>query len=187
MSLLNKLAGVSVLLCLSSAQVFAQTNAMPMMVHSDAKQFGSENNIEGCGLMITANSINGEYISVVIRLHDNQQEKAAVEYTVSSGHIDYTNGNETYDYVEDAWLEAGDINTQDNVVDVGRGPSDYAYRATVKNNALQFYNAIVHSPFELTLVTTMHNKPYTKSFEQPFDQVVAKKAEACLEGYKAQH
>ncbi len=185
MSLLKKLAGVSVLLCLPLIQAFGQTTEMPMMVHSDAKRFGNDNNVEGCGLMVTANSINGEYISVVIRLYD-KNEQPAVEYTVASGHIDYTNGNETYDYVEDAWLEAGGMNTEGNVVNIGRGPSDYAYRATYRNNALQFYESIVHSPFELTLVTTMHNQPYTKTFEQPFDQYVAKQAKNCLKRYKTQ-
>ena len=186
MSLLNKLAGMSVLICLSTTQVFGQTNEMPMMVHSDAKRFGNEKNIEGCGLMITANSINGEYISVVLRLHDNKQGQAVVEHTISSGNIDYTNGNETYDYVEDAWLESGDFTTEDNVVDIRRGPNDYAYRATYRKHALGLYEAIVHNPFELTLITTMHNQPYTKTFEQPFDQVVAKKAEDCLNRFKAQ-
>ena len=185
MSLLNNLTVVSVLLYLASTQAFGQSTGMPMMVHSDAKSFGNDNNIEGCGLMITANSINGEYISVVLRLHE-ENEQTAVEYTVASGHIDYTNGNETYDYVEDAWLEAGDMNTEGNVVNIGRGPSDYAYRATYRKNALQFYESIVHSPFELSLITTMHNQPFTKEFEKPFDNFVAKKAQNCLKDYKKQ-
>lgn len=163
----------------------AHAAGMPMMVHSDAKQFGDDSDINACALLLTATSINGEYISVVIKLLE-ENGKTAMDYTVLSGNIDYSNGKEVYDYVENAWLTADDVSTRGNVK-AGRGPSDYAYQARYSNNALSFYDSLVHAPFELTLITALHNKPFSHTFEQPFDQFVSTDAESCLQGYKAQH
>lgn len=155
---------------------------MPMMVHSDAKRDTENNQVRACKLLITANSINGEYISVVIKLIKNDQGNT-LEYTVSGGHIDYTNGQETYDYVEKAWLKAGDISTMDQVTE-GRGPSNYAYQAVYRDKPLALYENIVHSSFDLTLTTALHSEPYTQTFDQPFDQVVLKEAKACLHDFQ---
>ena len=158
---------------------------MPMMVHSDAKRFEENGHVNACALLITATNINGEYISAVIKLLDDDGQ-TVMDYTVLSGHIDYRNGNEVYDYVENAWLTVDKKTTRDKS-EAGRGPSDYAYQARYRDDALSFYESVVHKPFDLGLVTTMHNQPYTHTFEQPFDQFVMKEAKNCLQAFKAEH
>jgi len=159
-----------------------QAEKIPMMVHSDAKSFSDNGRVNACALLITASNINGEYISVVVKLR-RKNDNPVMDYTVLSGTIDYSTGSEVYDYVEDAWLTADDSTTRGQVK-TGRGPSDYAFMATYTDNALGFYEALVQEPFDLTLITAMHNKPYTHTFEQPFDQFVSGEADSCLRAFR---
>lgn len=158
---------------------------MPMVVHSDTRQYTEDGRLNGCGLMITATGINGEYISTIIKLQRTSERTSELEYTVAAGNIDYSNGHESYDYVEDAWLETDTVNTRDKIADSGRAANDYAYRAWYERaDAEAIYNDILEAPFRLTLITALHSKPYTHTFEQPFDSYVTQQAESCLHDYR---
>lgn len=159
------------------------TAEIPKIVHSDAKQFTENGKTNACALLIMAYGINGEYISAVIKLQ-NQDGETELVYTVLSGYLNYANGRETYDYVEDAWLASGDISTRSDISAEGRGPSDSAYKAWYTASAYDLYSRIVHSPFELTLVTALHREPYTQTFDQPFDAYVSDAAHKCLKSFE---
>ncbi|MCS3904230.1 hypothetical protein J2T55_002266 [Methylohalomonas lacus] len=158
---------------------------MPMMVHSDTRQYTEDGRLNGCGLMITATGINGEYISTIIKLMRAGERDSELEYTVAAGNIDYTNGRESYDYVETAWLETETVSTRDEIADSGRAANNNAYRARYnRDNAQAFYADILEDPFKLTLITALHSTPYTHTFEQPFDTYVTRQAESCLRDYR---
>lgn len=157
----------------------------PMMVHSDTRQYTGDGRLKGCGLMITATGINGEYISTIIKSQHAGKQTSELEYTVSAGNIDYADGRESYDYVEEAWLETDIASTRENIANSGRAANDYAYHASYERaDAEELYTDFLETSFKLTLITVLHSKPYTHTFEQPFDTFVTKQARSCLRDYR---
>lgn len=158
-----------------------------LIVHADAVHYMDEarEQTQGCGLLMTATSINGDFISTVIRLQDEPDTgQELLEYIVTSGNVNYNNGMENFKYVREAWFETGTIETQ-SLATSGRGTADYAFSAKINgDSATKLFAQLLHEPFTMYVDNGQPADVFSHTFEDAFDNYVKQIAEPCLQAFR---
>lgn len=158
-----------------------------LIVHADAVHYMDETReqTQGCGLLMTATSINGDFISAVIRLqNETLTDKQSLEYIVTSGNINYNNGMENFDYVREAWFESDTIETRSMATN-GRGTADYAFSGKISNDrATELFTLLLHEPFTIYVDNGQSADAFSHTFENAFDNYVIQIADPCLQAFR---
>lgn len=158
-----------------------------LIVHADAVHYMDETReqTQGCGLLMTATSINGDFISAVIRLQNEAQtNQQSLEYIITSGNINYNNGMENFDYVREAWFETGTTGTR-SLATSGRGTADYAFSGKINSDsATELFTQLLHEPFTMYVDNGQPDDVFSHTFENAFDNYVMQIADPCLQAFQ---
>jgi hypothetical protein len=162
-----------------SAPFIASANTLPYLVNSDAFEIREQDQLKSCGVMIIANSIDGGFISSVIKLN-NRGNGYETEYIVSTGTLEYRTGSETFDYVEEAWLQSGNFDTRGKSV-ASRGPDVHAFKGVYSDDdAVLLYKSLFVASFSINMITPVNKDILPYVAENAFDQFTQQSAQGCI-------
>lgn len=177
-----KLAFIKILVATAlagSGSAVSAAGNLPFVVNSEAFEIRDNGHLKSCGVMIIANSIDGEFISSVIKLNV-EGEGYETEYIISTGTVEYRTGSETFDYVEEAWLQTEYIETRSKSV-AGRGPDIHAYKGVyTERDSATLYKSLFEETFIINMITHKHADVFPYKVDDAFDQFTQQSAHGCI-------
>lgn len=159
--------------------VLSATGKLPFLVNTEAFEIREQGQLKSCGVMIIANSIDGEFISSVIKLNDGY-DGYETEYIVSTGTLEYRTGSEAFDYVEEAWLQSGEFDTRGKSR-ASRGPDTHTFKGIYSDeDSTSLYKSLFESSFTINMITPAYNDIIPYVVEDAFDQFTLQSAQGCI-------
>lgn len=159
--------------------VLSATGKLPFLVNTEAFEIREQGQLKSCGVMIIANSIDGEFVSSVIKLNDGGNGYET-EYIISTGTLEYRTGSEAFDYVEEAWLQSGNFDTRGKSV-AGRGPDVHAFKGVYSGeDSALLYKSLFETSFSINMITPAYNDIIPHVVEDAFDQFTLQSAQGCI-------